>query len=675
MPLTPLPKQMLTRLEAALAATSDAVSPEDALEILAGLNGAPQQGDAADLAVWPRLIAPEPSTELVAALADARRALMDAVPGGVPLSERLDLLRNALRECALDGFVIPHGDEHQSEFIPAASARLAWLTGFTGSAGAAVVLLEKAAVFVDGRYTLQVRDQVDMAAYETLHVTETPPADWVAANLPAGTRLGLDPWLHSADAVARFEKAVAKAGGELVLVEANPVDAVWLDRPARPLAPVVAHPEKFTGETAESKRQRLADDLRVLGARAAVLAQPDSLAWLLNIRGGDVAHTPLPLSFGILHDDGQVALFCDPRKLLPETRQHLGNGVRVSALADFGTALDVLGDEGAAVLADPQSTPAWILNRLTAAGAVHQAGTDPCVNPRAAKNATELAGARAAHARDAVAVTCYLAWMDQNGPGGQIGEIQAAEQLLAFREELADFKDQSFPTISGFGPNGAIAHYRAAPETERKLTPGSLYLCDSGGQFLDGTTDITRTVAIGEPTEAMRRAFTRVLQGNIGLATARFPTGTMGMQLDALARMPLWQDGMDFDHGTGHGVGSYLGVHEGPQRVAKSDTVALVPGMILSNEPGYYEAGQFGIRTENLLAVREAANQPENGRKFLEFEVLTFAPIDRRLIIVELLTTHERDWLNGYHAQVWELVSPTLDAATKDWLRQATAAI
>ena len=673
MPYSPLPKPLMSRLTQALTGAKKAVGQQDALDILAGLNGCPQQGDAVDRAVWPRLFAPEPDQALVDVLTEARQALADGAPQAAPLDQRLELLRAELNAQGLDGFVIPHGDEHQSEFIPAASARLAWLTGFTGSAGVSVVLLGKAAVFVDGRYTLQVRDQVDTEAYETLHVTETPPTDWLAANLPKGAKLGMDPWLHSAEAVERVQRAVKTAGSTLELVEANPVDAVWQDRPARPLAPVVAHPEKFTGETAEAKRQRLADALQALGAGAAVLAQPDSLAWLLNIRGGDVAHTPLPLSFGILQVDGQVALFCDLRKLLPETRVHLGNGVMVAALAEFGPALDRLGEVNAVVLADPQSTPAWILNRLNAAGAKHLAGSDPCVNPRAAKNQTEQAGARAAHARDAVAVTRFLAWIDENGPTGKIGEMQAADQLLAFRLELAEFKDVSFPTISGFGPNGAIVHYRASPETERKLAPGSLYLCDSGGQFLDGTTDITRTVAIGKPTEAMRRAFTRVLQGNIGLATARFPVGTTGMQLDALARAPLWQDGLDFDHGTGHGVGSYLGVHEGPQRVAKTGATVLVPGMILSNEPGYYKAAEFGIRNENLLLVQEATDQPENGRKFLEFEVLTFAPFDRRLIMVDLLTAQERDWLDTYHKQVRELVSPALDAATRQWLEDATA--
>ena len=672
MPIPPLPKPVAERLERSLVGTPNAIAYGDAVEVLYGLTGCPQQGAAVDREIWPRLFAPEPGEELVGALALARQVMADSALESLALETRLPLLRAELERRGLDGFVVPHGDEHQSEFIPSASARLAWLTGFTGSAGCAVILRDKAAVFVDGRYTLQVRDQVDTSAYETLHLIETPPTGWIAENLPEGGILGIDPWLHAADAVKQFEGAAAKAKASISLVESNPVDAIWHDRPARPLAPVVPHPEQYAGEAAQSKRQRLADGLAGNAVQAAVMAQPDSLAWLLNIRGGDVAHTPLPLSFGILHADGQVGLFCDPRKLLPETQAHLGNGVTVTPLDALGDALDALGDAGAAVLIDRKSTPAWIVNRLEAAGAIVSDGEDPCVAPRAAKNETELAGARAAHVRDAAAMTRYLAWIDRNGPKGDVGEIEAAERLLAFRQELEHFRDQSFPTISGFGPNGAIVHYRASPETERKLEPGSLYLCDSGGQFLDGTTDITRTVVIGEPTPAMRHAFTRVLQGNIALASARFPEGTTGAQLDVLARGPLWKDGLDFDHGTGHGVGSYLGVHEGPQRVAKSGSVPLVPGMILSNEPGYYETGEFGIRTENLLVVREAAEQPQNGRKFLEFEVLTYAPIDRRLIDVALLSQAEREWLNCYHAKVRSLVSSQVDDQTRSWLEAAT---
>ncbi len=675
MPASVLAAALQNDLAKALAACPQSVAMTDALDLLQGLTGAPQTGLATEDAIWPKLFAPSPSRELVTALTAARVAMAEPRPAAMALSERLPVLRAELQRRNQHGFVIPHGDEHQSEFIPAASERLAWLTGFTGSAGIAIVLAQKAAVFIDGRYTLQVRDQVDTDAFETLHVIEQPPADWLAANLPADTTLALDPWLHSADAVERFQEAVTKAGARLELVEANPVDAIWEDRPARPLAPVIPHPIEFAGEATEAKRQRLAETMSGNGQNAAVLCQPDSVAWLLNIRGGDTAHTPLPLSFAILHDDGRADLFCDARKLLAETKQHLGNGVQIAPLSALGDTLDRLGAAEAKVLADRQSTPAWVLNRLAAAGAVVANGADPCVAPRAAKNAVEVAGARAAHKRDAVAITRFLAWIDQHGPSGTVGEVRAAEQLLAFRQEVEGFRDQSFPTISGYGPNGAIVHYRATAETERKLEPGSFYLVDSGGQFPEGTTDITRTVSIGEATEDMRRAFTRVLQGHIGLATARFPVGTNGTQLDTLARAPLWSDGLDFDHGTGHGVGSYLGVHEGPQRVAKTGAVAFVPGMIVSNEPGYYKAGAFGIRTENLLVVRESAEMGDAGRKFLEFETITLAPFDRRAIDVSLLTLAERDWLNAYHARVRAEVGPGLDAETRSWMEHATAAV
>ena len=673
MPASLLTTAQQNDLATALAANPQSVTLPDALDLLQGLTGAPHSGLAADDAIWPKLFAPTPSPQLVAALTAARATMAAPKPTAVALNQRLTALRAALRSRGLDGFVIPHGDEHQSEFIPAASERLAWLTGFTGSAGVAIVLVEKAAIFVDGRYTLQVRDQVDTDAYETLHVTEQPPTDWLASNLPTDAKLALDPWLHSADAVERFQAAAAKAGALLELVEDNPVDAIWQDRPARPLAPVIPHPMIFSGESAEAKRQRLAEALSNAGHSAAVLCQPDSVAWLLNIRGGDTAHTPLPLSFAILHSDGLTDLYCDARKLLAETKQHLGNGVRIAPVTALGEALDRLGATEANVLADRQSTPAWVLNRLADAGANVRNGADPCVAPRAAKNAVELEGARAAHTRDGVAIARFLAWIDRHGPGGTVGEVQAAAQLLAFRQEVEGFRDQSFPTISGYGPNGAIVHYRATTATERKLEPGSFYLVDSGGQFPDGTTDITRTVCIGTPTAEMRRAFTRVLQGHIGLATARFPVGTNGTQLDTLARAPLWSDGLDFDHGTGHGVGSYLGVHEGPQRVAKTGTVAFVPGMIVSNEPGYYKAGAFGIRTENLLVVRECKVDGDAGRRFLEFETITLAPIDRRAIDVTLLTPTERGWLNAYHARVAAEVAPNLDADTRAWLAQATA--
>ena len=673
MPNSTLPPFLQAELAAALASCPRSVQLADAFALLRGLQGAPQSGLAADSGIWPKLFAPSPTPELLAVLKAARAALAKPKPAALDLPDRLPALRQELKSRRLDGFIIPHGDEHQSEFIPAASERLAWLTGFSGSAGLAVVLAEKAAIFVDGRYTLQVRDQVDTAAFEPHHVIEQPPTDWITANLPSGAKLAIDPWLHSADAVERYQSAAHAAGGTLELVDSNPIDSIWKDRPARPLAPVIPHPMEFAGEAAEAKRQRLGEALAAAGQAAAVLCQPDSVAWLLNIRGGDTAHTPLPLSFAILYCDGRTDLFCDSRKLLADTRQHLGNGVQVLPVEGLGTVLDKLGSASGKVLADRQNTPAWVLNRLADAGADICNGADPCVAPRAAKNAVELDGSRAAHRRDAVAIVRFLAWIDEHGPGGQVGEVAAADQLLAFRREVPGFRDQSFPTISGFGPNGAIVHYRATAATEHKLGPGSLYLVDSGGQYRDGTTDITRTVCIGTPTAEMRRAFTRVLQGHIGLATARFPAGTTGTQLDALARAPLWADGLDFDHGTGHGVGSYLGVHEGPQRVAKTGAVAFVPGMIVSNEPGYYKTKAFGIRTENLLVVRDSPEPGDAGRRFLEFETISLAPIDRRAIDAKMLTPAERDWLDAYHARVLAEIGPHLDEKTLAWLRQATA--
>ena len=670
-----LPDTLKARLADALSPSSNAVSLADALALLDGLQGAPSSGLTADDSLWPRLFASDPSPELIEALKLARAALAEPSPPALPLADRVPALRAELARRGLGGFIVPHGDEHQSEFIPAASARLAWLTGFSGSAGIAIVLADRAAIFVDGRYTLQVGSQVDKQIFETLHVTENPPADWVAANLPESASLGLDPWLHGEDAVERYEAAAKKAGGKLELVESNPLDAIWIDRPEKPLAPVIQHPARFAGETSESKRQRLAETLGSDGVAAAVLSQPDSVAWLLNIRGGDVAHTPLALSFALLHYDGRVDWFCDRRKILQETRNHLGNGVRIQTPEALGPALDALGRRGAMVLADRQATPAWVQRRLRDAGARLRSGADPCVAPRAAKNAVEQEGARQAHRRDAVAMVRFLAWIDEVGPSGTVSEVQAAEQLLAFRREVEGFRDESFPTISGFGPNGAIVHYRATAGTDRLLEPDSLYLVDSGGQYQDGTTDITRTVCIGTPTPVMRRTFTRVLQAHIGLATARFPVGTTGAQLDALARAPLWTDGLDFDHGTGHGVGSYLGVHEGPQRIAKTGSTALVPGMIVSNEPGYYKPGSFGIRTENLLIVRECEEVGQDGRKFLDFETISLAPIDRRLIDAALLTPAERGRLNGYHARVLAEVGPQLDARTREWLEWATAPI
>jgi len=585
-------------------------------------------------------------------------------------TERIAALRAALKGAGFDGWIQPRADEHQGEYVPPSAARLAWLTGFTGSAGLAVVLMETAAVFSDGRYTIQLRDQIDLDVFEARHVTDEPPADWISANLPKGGRLAYDPWLLTEADVKRYGDAARKAGGELVAAERDLVDAVWTDRPPPPLAPVTPHPLDYAGVASAEKRQALAEALTKDGLDAALLTAPDAIAWLLNVRGGDVEHTPLPLSFAILKADGRVDWFVAPEKLSAETRAWLGNGVDVAAPEAFPAALDALAGKRVRVAPD---APAAAAQRLRAAGAKPVAGADPTALPKARKNATEIEGARKAHGRDARAMARFLHWLATEGQSGAVREIQASDRLEAFRRELDLFRDLSFPTISGAGPNGAIVHYRASPASERTLAPGSLYLVDSGAQFLDGTTDITRTVAIGPPTDDMRRAYTLVLKGHLALSAARFPKGVTGAQLDALARAPLWSAGLDFDHGTGHGVGSYLSVHEGPQRISKAGgATALEPGMILSNEPGYYRAGAFGIRIENLLLV-EPVDIPGGERESFGFETLTLAPYDRRLIDVSLLIEKEISQIDAYHARVADAVLPELEADVAAWLRAATA--
>ncbi len=588
---------------------------------------------------------------------------------------RLAALRAELARRALDGFVVPHADEYQNEYLPPHAERLAWLTGFDGSAGTAAVLGARAAIFVDGRYTLQVREQADAALYEFRHLIEQPVADWLAGALNAGARIGYDAWLHTPSQVERLLSACTRAGAELVAVDGNPVDAVWADQPPPPAAPIVPHEERFAGRPSADKRAEIAGALKD-GAECAVLTQSDSIAWLLNVRGGDVARTPLPLSFAILHADGRVDWCVDPAKLTGGLAAHLGNGVDVHDLAVLGGLLDALGAGGTRTQISPETAAAWIVDRLTAAKADLVRAADPVTLPKARKNDVELAGSRAAHARDGVAMTRFLCWLDGETARRGVGEIEAAERLAALRAEGEFFRDLSFDTISGSGPHGAIVHYRVTPQTDRKLRAGELYLVDSGAQYLDGTTDITRTVAIGEPSAEMRDRFTRVLKGHIALATARFPAGTTGAQLDTLARQYLWQAGLDYDHGTGHGVGSYLGVHEGPQRISKAGTgAALEPGMIVSNEPGYYKTGEYGIRIENLVAVARAAPVAGGEKQLLEFETLTLASIDRTLIEPALLTPDERAWLDAYHARVRETLGPRLDGDTRAWLEQATAAL
>jgi Xaa-Pro aminopeptidase len=586
------------------------------------------------------------------------------------LADRLGALRARLDEAGLDGFVVPHADAHQNEFLPPDAERLAWLTGFTGSAGTAVVLRERAAIFVDGRYTLQVRDQADGDLYEFRHLIEEPVAGWLTEHLPAGARLGYDPWLHTKSQAERLARAADRAGAELVPVAENPLDATWTDRPPAPRTPVVPHEGRFAGRDSADKRTEIAEIIKGGGADATVLTQPDSIAWLLNIRGADVDHTPLPLSFAILHADASVDWFVAAEKLMDELAPHLGDRVRVHVPEAFADALEGLA--GRRVLVSADTAAAWVFDRLADAEVL--SGDDPVTRPKAIKNTTELEGTRVAHLRDALALARFLHWLDCTAPGGGVDEMSAAAKLEDFRRTGEHFRDTSFDTISGAGPNGAIVHYRVTLGTNRALGDGELYLVDSGAQYLDGTTDVTRTIAIGTPTDEMRDRFTRVLKGHIALAALRFPAGTTGAQIDAFARAALWQAGIDYDHGTGHGVGSYLGVHEGPQRISKAGgSVALAPGMIVSNEPGYYRAGEYGIRIENLVAVSPAEDIVGGERPMLGFETLTLAPIDRRLIDTVLLDRAEREWLDAYHARVASEVGPLLDGDVRDWLMAATA--
>jgi len=594
-------------------------------------------------------------------------------PGGPDFGRKnLPRLRRALAARNLDGFVVPHEDEYQNEYVPEALDRLAWLTGFTGSAGAAAVCGDKAAVFVDGRYTLQVRAQVDgkLFAYEDL--VDLGIAGWIRREAPKGARIGYDPKLFSPDALDRLKAAALDAGVSLVPVETNPIDEAWgAQRPPVPMTPAVPHPEKYAGESAASKRKRLGDMIARDGADAAVITSPASLAWLFNMRGQDVARSPLPLGSAILNADGTADLFIAPEKTSPELKSWLGNEVAVKRETDLAEAL--AGLSGKRVRVDPSSASAWFFETLDKAGAKTLRGLDPVMLPRACKNEVEIEGSRQAHARDGAALTRFLHWLATEAQSGKIDEIEACGVLEKFRRESAALKDLSFDSISGAGPNGALPHYRVNVKTNRKLRRGSLFLIDSGGQYLDGTTDVTRTVAIGRATPEMKDRFTRVLKGHIALSRVRFPKGTTGSALDALARLSLWEAGFDYDHGTGHGVGSYLGVHEGPHRISKlPNFVALEPGMIVSNEPGYYKEGHYGIRTENLQVVTPPSPIPGGEREMLGFETLTLAPIDRTLIDKKLLTKEERDWLDAYHVRVREIVGAQLSGAAKTWLEDVT---
>jgi Xaa-Pro aminopeptidase len=585
--------------------------------------------------------------------------------------ERLARLRAALRAAAVDGLLVPRADAHQGENVAPGDERLAWLTGFTGSAGLCAALGDRAAVFVDGRYGLQARAQVDASAFEIVSTVETAPEAWLAEALPKGAVLGLDPWLHTASQVEKIEAAARKAGARLRLLDANPVDAIWNDRPPPPTGRIAPHPEALAGESAASKRARIGAAIAAEGAEAAVLTLPDSVAWLLNIRGADVPRTPAPLAFALLGADGRVSLFASADKIDAETRAHLGPEVTVAAPEGFGAALEALA--GRAVMVDRDSAPAQVGLRLEAAGARVVARRDPCILPKATKTEAELDGARAAHRRDGAAMARFLRWLAEAAPSGALTEIAVVQRLEAFRRETGALRDISFDTICGAGPNGAIVHYRVTRASDRAVRPGELLLVDSGGQYPDGTTDVTRSLAVGSPEPEARRLFTLVLKGMIAVTLARFPARTAGRELDPLARAALWRAGYDYDHGTGHGVGSYLGVHEGPQSVSKRGAEPLQPGMIVSNEPGCYLEGRFGIRIENLVIVTPPAPVEGGPRPMMGFETLTLVPIDRALIDPALLDPAERAWLDAYHARVLGEIGPLVDAETAAWLARACA--
>ncbi|NNM70858.1 aminopeptidase P family protein [Enterovirga aerilata] len=580
---------------------------------------------------------------------------------------RIPLLRAELARRGLDGFVVPRADEHQSEYVPANAERLSWLTGFTGSAGTAVILAGKAALVVDGRYTLQAAAQVDTSLIEIVPLAETSAEAWIEAQLGQGGVLGYDPWLHTAKGV----EALRKAAGRLVATDGNPIDAIWADRPAPPRAPVTIRAPELAGESAEAKLGRVREKLDRERVQALVVSDPHNLAWAFNLRGGDVAHTPLALGYAVVPAEGRPILFLDPAKLSNEGGDVLGRLADLAPPETLGPSLEKLGAAGATVRFDQATAASALVERLREAGGFPDIGSDPITLMKAVKNPAEIAGTRTAHLRDGAAVTRFLHWIEREARSGRVSEIGAAEKLESFRAETGALKDVSFPTISGSGPNGAIVHYRVTRSTDRRLAPGELYLCDSGAQYEEGTTDITRTVAIGEPTAEMRDRFTRVLKGHIAIATALFPKGTSGAQLDAFARRPLWEAGLDFDHGTGHGVGAYLSVHEGPQRISKLGHTTLEPGMILSNEPGYYKTGGYGIRIENLILV-EGREVPGGERPMLGFETLTLAPIDRALIEPRLLSEAEIAWIDAYHARVRRELAPILDEETRAWLGNVT---
>ena len=606
---------------------------------------------------------------------EARFQTFDDAADRAATPARVAALRAELARRGLDALVVPKADRHQNEYLPASEERLAWLTGFTGSAGRAVVLPDRAALFVDGRYTLQAREQVDGALFEVVLVSDTTPERWLEANLPAGAKLGYDPWLHTSADVEKLAAACAAADATLVATEPNPLDAIWTDRPAPPLGPAVLHDLRHAGEEASAKLERIRAEIAKARADALVVSNPTNIVWAFNIRGADVPHTPLTLAFAIVPREGRPSLYVDGRKLSNAVRDALEALADVREPDDFASALRALGEAHKTVRLDQTSAVEALGRLVTEAGGKATRGTDPITEMKAVKNAAEIAGAHAAQRRDGAAIARFLAWFDREAPSGRLSEIDCVAALETFRRETGELKDVAFATIAGSGPNGAIVHYRVTQATNRTISPGELFLLDSGGQYRDGTTDVTRTIAVGTPSEEMRARFTRVLKGHIAIARAVFPDGVAGAQLDSFARQYLWAAGADYDHGTGHGVGSYLAVHEGPASIHKSNLTPLKRGMILSNEPGYYKTGAYGIRIENLVLVVEGPQVEGADKPLNAFETLTLAPIDRRLVAPALLTSDEIAWLDAYHARVLAEIAPLVDAETRIWLAQATAAL
>ncbi|WP_419910165.1 aminopeptidase P family protein [Hoeflea sp.] len=604
----------------------------------------------------------------------------DVTASAAASKDRLERLRSRFDALGIDAFLVPRSDRFQGEYVPESEARLAWLTGFTGSAGVALILRQDAHIFVDGRYTTQVRQEVDPALFTPEDLIKNPPRQWLEEKAPQGFRLGIDPWLHTLRESRALQKSLGTSGGEIVYLDANPIDAIWDDRPAEPAGAVSVQPEQFAGRTAHEKLEQISAAIKDADADCCVITDPSSIAWIYNIRGSDVPHTPHPLAFAIIDADGSNRLFMDSSKPGRDAAAHLARVTQIVDPGELEPALAALGADGAKVMLDPGLAPARIAGLITSAGGRLVEKADPARLPRAQKNPVELTGSRTAHERDGAAMVAFLAWLDRQKPG-TTDEINAVRQLEDARRTTGErlqmpLLDISFDTISGSGPNGAVIHYRVSNRSNRVLKDGELYLVDSGGQYRDGTTDITRTVPIGTAGDEEKRFFTLVLKGMIALTLMRFPEGTRGVDLDAVARSALWKAGADYAHGTGHGVGSYLSVHEGPQSISRRGLQELKPGMILSNEPGYYREGSFGIRIENLVAVEEPSPVEGGDKPMLGFETLTLCPIDRRLILPDLLSQEELSWLNGYHNRVRDVLAPLIEKQEdRDWLAMMTAPI